>query len=193
MAERAKSRPKAGKGKVKGDAIAKLPKGAKAKIGHNSGRIPDEVYERHLAKIDATAKAMEKAKELFDQAKGVHQSAFKSAKNDGCDIDSIKLARKLHAQDHGVIQVTYANVSRVLTIMKSPLGEEQLNLFGAIEAPAPVVDVALQGQAAGKNGEPMGSNPHTPGSPEFAVWHENWTLGQQQIADSMGSGSGATH
>lgn len=172
--------------------VATLPKSAmKAKgkkrgIGHNSGGgIPDEIYERHLAKIDTTAKAMEKAKEAFDQAKGVHQSAYKTAKNDGCDIDAIRLARKLDKQDHGVTQVTYANVARVLNIMGSPLGAEQLDLFGSIVEPSPAVDVALQGQNAGKNGEPMTNNPWPPGSEDFQVWHENWTLGQSQIAEGM--------
>lgn len=189
MAERARARRKAAKTKgLKGKVatMPKQPRGKKARrAGHNSGEIPTEIYERHLAKIDTTSKAMEKAKEAFDQAKGVHQSAYKAAKNDGCDTDAIRLARKLDKADHGVTQVTYANVARILNIMGSPLGEEQLNLFGAIENPGPKVDVALQGQSAGKNGEPAENNPHTPGSDDYQVWFENWQLGQAQLGEGI--------
>ena len=185
MANRAK--PKSAKGKVKGKAIATLPKSAKGKrrAGHNSGKIPDEVYERHLAKIDTTAKAMDKAKEAYDQAKGVHQSAFKAAKGDGCDIDAIRLARKLDKQDAGVTQVTYANTARVLNLMGSALGEDQLNLFGSIVEPPPKVDVALQGQQAGKNAEPASNNPWPAGTDEFQIWLENHKVGVEQAKASF--------
>ena len=93
MAQRARAKKTAkSRGVVKSrGTVAVLPK-RKAKRrgrGDNSGdhSVPDEVYERHLAKIDSTAKAMERAKAEYDQAKGVHQSAFKAAKGDGCDID----------------------------------------------------------------------------------------------------------
>lgn len=192
MANRAKprARTKAARGKIKSRGkVATLPKQsrkAKGGIGHNSGGgIPNEVYERHLAKIDTTAKAMEKAKESFDQAKGVHQSAYKAAKSDGCDTDAIRLARKLEKQDHGVTQVTYANVARILNIMGSPLGSEQLNLFGAIETPSPKVDANLQGQMAGKNAEPAENNPFDPGTDNFQQWAEGWVTGQEMNQDTL--------
>lgn len=195
MAERAKPKKKsAAKGKVSSrGTVATLPKKAKkAGVGHNSGKIPDEVYQRHLAKIDTTDKAMQKAKEVYDQAKGVHQSAYKLAKQDGCDVDAIRLARRLDRQDHGVTQVTYANVSRVLNLMKSPLGSDQMDLFGSIQEVAPKVDIALQGQQAGKEGADRGDNPYEPGSAEFAIYDENWLLGQAQIAKTLGRGNDAT-
>jgi hypothetical protein len=143
------------------------------------------VYERHLAKIDSTAKAMEKAKEAYDQAKGVHQSAFKAAKGDGCDIDAIRLARKLDKQDAGVTQITYANVSRVLNIMGSPLGDGQLDLFGAIAQPdkkgddnTDGKDAYLLGEQAGKDAVNADANPFTPGSLKFGQWASGWEKGQ---------------
>lgn len=195
MATRASGKKKT-KGKIpmKGDP-RKGSRGKVAKVAKKRGRgdnsgdhaVPDEVYERHLSKIDSTAKAMEKAKEAYDQAKGVHQSAYKAAKNDGCDIDAIRLARKLDKQDAGVTQVTYANVSRVLNIMGSPLGSQQLDLFGSIAQPEvqAKVDPGAQGLNAGRNGENRGNNPFNPGTPEFEQWDGSWIKGQAEIVKTM--------
>lgn len=203
MAPRAKARPKAkaAKGKVKGKgAIAVLPKQSKAKsgkkrrIGDNSGSgVPDEIYERHLAKIASTAKAMETAKEAFDQAKGVHQSAYKAAKGDGCDIDSIRLARRLDKQDAGVTQILYANTARVLNLMGSPLGEEQMDLFGAIN-PKPAEEApGVRGLKAGEAGRPRTENPFAAGSTEYQAYDDQWLEGQKRIASRIEQSTGPTH
>lgn len=200
MASRANPKKKAAaaKGKVTSrGTVAKLPKQTKRKKGRrgdNSGdhSVPDEVYERHLAKIDTTSKAMEKAKEAFDQAKGVHQSTYKAAKGDGCDVDAIREARRLDKQDVGVTQTTYANISRVLNLMGSTLGSGQMDLFGAIARPdkkgddnTPGKDAFLQGEQAGKEAVDAGSNPFTPGSLKFGQWAEGWAKGQKTNTDKF--------
>lgn len=194
MASRANPKKKAAaaKGKVPSRGrVATLPKKTKAKKrrrGDNSGdhSVPDEVYERHLAKINSTEKAMQKAKEEFDQAKGVHQSAYKAAKGDGCDIDAIKLARNLDQQDHGVTQITYANVARVLNLLESPLGSAQMDLFGAIvTVDSPKVDPFVRGEADGKAAVDAGDNPYNAGSSEFQRWAEGWAKGQQENMDAL--------
>ena len=173
-----------------------MPKNAKGKgksrkrgRGDNSGdrSVPDEVYERHLSKIESTAKAMDKAKEAYDQARGVHQNAFKAAKEDGCNTDAIRIARKLDKLDHGAVVIDYADVGRVLTLMRSPLGSGQLDLFGGISAPekAATVDPAAQGLRAGRAAEPAENNPHPPGSAEFQAWAENWAAGQKENAEKF--------
>jgi hypothetical protein len=170
--------------------VATLPKQSKRKRGKgdNSGdyAVPDEVYERHLAKINSTEKAMDKAKIEYDQAKGVHQSAYKAAKGDGCEIDAIRLARKLDKQDHGLTQIIYANVARVLNIMDSPLGSKQLDLFGAIVAATPApADPGRLGEQAGREAVDAGANPYTPGSDDFVVWADGWARGQQANAEKF--------
>lgn len=200
MASRAKApkRKAAAKGKkgkiVSRGTVAVLPKQSKARvkkrgIGDNSGdhRVPDEVYERHLSKINTTEKAMERAKAEYDQAKGVHQNAYKAAKNDGCNTDAIRLARKLDKMDHGAVVTDYADVGRVLNIMRSPLGSEQMDLFGSISAPAVEVDVALQGLNAGKNAEPIDNCPYPAGSENYVMWRDNWEKGQEQNRQGLQS------
>ncbi len=190
MAERARAKPKAGKGKVRSrGTVATLPKKAKrGKRGDNSGdhSVPDEVYERHLAKINSTEKAMDKAKEAYDQAKGVHQSAYKAAKSDGCDTDAIKVARKLDGQDHGITQIMYANVARVLNIMESPLGSKQMDLFGSIKSVEPArADPTKLGEQAGREAVDAGSNPYKPGSDDFVAWADGWAKGQSGNLDEF--------
>lgn len=187
-----KAKAKAAKGRVPSrGTVATLPKKAKNKKrrrGDNSGdhSVPDEVYERHLAKINSTEKAMQKAKEEFDQAKGVHQSAYKAARGDGCDIDAIREARKLDQQDHGVTQIKYANVARVLNIMGSGLGSDQLDLFGGILSMGkPKVDPAKDGFKAGVEAQPVENNPFAPGSEDFVAWANAYAEGQQKNMDEF--------
>lgn len=161
--------------------------GKRGKVGHNSGGISDEVYQTFLDRIDRTRLAMDKSKELYDQAKGVHQSAFKAAKEAGCDTDAIRLAHKLNKQDAGQVQILYANVSRILDITESPLGTEQLNLFGSIAPPKPAEEKpSVRGLKAGEAGVDRRQNPYTPGSEEFAEYDSAWVKGQERIAARMG-------
>lgn len=191
MAARANPKKKAtaGKGRIPSRGkVATLPKKKakkRARRGDNSGdhSVPDEVYERHLNKIDSTAKAMERAKLEYDQAKGVHQSAYKAAKGDGCDTDAIKLARKMDTQDHGITQIMYANVARVLNIMESPLGSKQMDLFGAIVAAEPKPDPEGEGFKAGKEAEPIENNPYEVATENFVKWEDSWKRGQAANAE----------
>lgn len=166
----------------------KAPKPGKA--GHNSGSVPDEVYERHLDKIETTSKAMDKAKEAYDQAKGVHQAAFKAAKGDGVNTDAVRLARSLHKRDHGVVAQDFADTGRVLRLINSPLGT-QFGLFADVELPKPVSAV-LQGQHAGKNGEDRQNNPFPPNTDEFVQWDGGWMEKQAEMVRKMGPGEGAS-
>lgn len=196
MAERARTnKPKKGKKRA-------VPKGAtgsrgkvakKAAIGDNSGdhEVPDEVYQRHLKIIDNTATAMRRAKEAYDQKRGEHRAAYKLAKDDGLDIEAIKLARKLDESDHGIVVTTYSNTGRILSLMRSPLAE-QLDLFQDM---APVVkkaeeegvDQSLAGAHAFSNAEPISNNPHIPGTMKFGQWEAGYLRAQNE------AGGGAEH
>lgn len=157
--------------------------------GHNSSAthaVPDEVYARHLDKIERTGRAMERAKEAYDQAKSAHQNAYKQAGEDGCDKDAIRLARKLDKQDHGIIHTTYSNVARVLNLMGSKLGSEQLGLFDNLPGALPVPTALEMGERAGRAGDPMSGGGHKPGTEAFAQWEEGWRIGQQTLQAGIG-------
>lgn len=200
MAERARARKKVGKGKGKVPSrgtVATLPKKkGKRGIGDNSGlhAVPDEVIGRHLDTLKAKKKALDKVvadyKEDLDQARGVYRSARKLAKKEGVNLKAFDIMSELESEDMGHVQVNYADVARYQKITDSPL--LQLEMFAGMLAPEPKVDVALQGQQAGKEGANRDSNPHKPGSDDFQVWDENWMVGQGQIANKMAKSGGAT-
>jgi hypothetical protein len=160
------------------------------KAGHNSGQVPDEVYDRWLAKIDTAEKAADKVKALFDSAKGRLQSVYKAAKEDGCNTTAIKRARKLHREDHAQVTIDYTDTGRVLRILNSPLAT-QLELFGEIEHPA-AVSAWLAGTQAGKSGAPVDDNPHTPGSSVFEEWLSGHKHGVAHAVKSMTPREGAS-
>lgn len=181
MAERAKAKAK--KATAKGGKVTSRGKVAKVGPGHNSGGVPDEVYERHLKKIDSTDRAMAKAKVEYDQAKGVHQAAFKAAKGDGCDIDAIKLARKLDQQDAGAVAIQYSETGRILKLMGSPLSVE-MKLFEDIDLPI-ATKASLDGKQAGAMSAPRDTNPHKQGSPEFVAWDDAYVAAQSNLSPEL--------
>lgn len=194
MAERAKAKPKAAKGKVKGKAIAVLPKksrGAKGKPGpgHNSGMhaVSDEVIGRHLDTLKAKKKALDKVvndyKDDLDQARGVYRSARKLAKKEGVNLKAFDIMSELESEDMGHVQVNYADVARYQKITDSPL--LQLEMFQGMLAPEPAVDVALQGQNAGKGGEPADNNPYPANTDDHVIWRENHQLGVKQATEAL--------
>lgn len=195
MANRAKPRAKAkaAKGKVKGAAIATLPKGARGKKGHNSrvAGLSDDDVKVHLGKLDRLYSNWEKDADVAKQTLGVYRSALKAAKKSGIDTDAYVGARDKNRADHGKVITQAANEGRYLRVMNSPLAT-QMMLFQNLEEPGPAVDVALQGQMAGKAAEPSDNNPYTPGSDDWAIWDENHKLGVAQAAKALTKGSGAT-
>lgn len=191
MAERARGKSRGKKSGLKG-TVATLPKGTKArasrkaKPGSNEHAVPDDLILSHMGKVDRTARDMDKAKEAYDQAKGVHQSAFKSAKEAGVPIDALKAARKLMKRDAGKVVQEFAMVGRILTLAKHDLGADQLDLFGGISATTlAAVDAKQQGLMAGRNGEPAENNTHKPGTKEFTDYAEGWAAGQAENGEKF--------
>lgn len=178
MAERARAKGKKATAKKKAPKGAQASRGKVAKtaakpgIGHNSGSVPDEVYDRHLKRIDQTAKAMDKAKLEYDQKKGEHRSAFRAAKDDGVNIDAVRIARELDKQDAGVVVTNYSDVGRVLRLMESPLAD-QMDLFQNIEVPLPA-NATLAGTQAFKSGNDRSTNPYKAGTAEYVNFDTAW-------------------
>lgn len=180
MAERARSAKNKAKAKAK-----KAPKSPGK--GHNSGAfhaVPDETYDRNIKKILNTKKALDKIKIEYDQKRGEHRAAYSTAKQDGCDIDAIRLALKLEESDAGVVVTTYSNVGRILKLIESPLAE-QMDLFQNMVIPLPA-NATLAGTQAFKEGHERGSNPFKAGTQEYANFDEAWMEAQKATAMEMG-------
>lgn len=153
--------------------------------GHNSGQVPREVYQRHLGYIATAAKASKAADEIAKKKRSVLSNCYKSAKSDGCNVESIKIARKLDEGDHVEAVNDYAEVGAILDIMDSGL-HTQFKLFANIDRPAPV-SAYIEGLKAGRAAQPAENNPyqHRPGSEEFTQWASGWAAGQNENADKF--------
>lgn len=188
------------------ETIEKLAEAAKknnAKGGDNS-KPPPEVIERNFHAIELAWTEIEAAGRIMQKARAGLAAARKTAKTD-CGgnkswVDSIEEGVKLKRQGDkggdGAEVTRHRQVGYVLRTMNVPLGT-QYNLFAAPDESAeagsgkPNVDANLQGQHAGRSGEPAENNPFTPGTAEFADWAEGWVNGQAMLAKGMGAGAGA--
>jgi len=170
-------------------ALKAKGKGKKARraLGDNGGPgLTDAQIKAELNRLNRLYSDWEKDRDVAKQSNGVYRSAIKAAKKIGIDTDAYIGARDKDRADHGKIIVQAANEGRYLRIMDSPLAT-QMDLFQNLnpeEAP-PTLDVALQGQMAGKNAEPESNNPYLPGTDDFQIWLENHKIGIGQAADSL--------
>ena len=156
-------------------------------LGHNSGQtgqVPREVYDRHLGQLEIAAKAKQ-ADDAAKKKRSALQNVYKAAKGDGCNVEAIKIARKLDQGDHVEAVNDYAEVGTVLDILESPL-HTQFGLFAKIDRPAPV-SAYLLGMQAGRQAAPPDNNPYAdrPGSEEFVQWGAGYEAGQGENQDSL--------
>lgn len=191
MASRAKgpNRKATGKGKVRGKAIATLPKNAsrKRRMGDNSGKaggVSPEIKLRHTAKLKSELKKVDDIRVDLNQQMGVYRAARKLAKKEGLNLSAFDINLKLEKMDMGQVHQDYADAAELLRLTDSPLAT-QLSLFQNLLAPEPKVDVALQGLNAGKNAEPIDNCPYPAGSEDRILWLDNWEKGQEQNRQSM--------
>ena len=201
MAERARAKAKkktAKGGKIRSRGkVAELPASAlKARKGskHNGppGMTDDQIADWQ-GKLDRSYKKVTDAQDEVRTMNGVYRSMLKAAGKEGFDKQAYIEARTLDKEDHGHVQVRYANIGRYLKVRGSNLAT-QMDLFQIdlpeIEDEAP----AVRGLRAGRAGDDRAkSNPYKPGSEDFEAFDSNWLTGQKEIANRMAEGSGATH
>lgn len=166
MAERAKSKKKA-----KAKTATKGLKG-KPGVGHNSGGVSPALVKTHHEKLDGIEDRLAKTKTAYDKVKGEHRAAYAVVKQDGIDVDALKLARQLHKEDHGIVVTTYAKVGDYLAAIKSELAT-QMDLFQSLEIQPPK-DAAMAGVHAFKNKEPRSNNPYKQGTEEYVSFDNAW-------------------
>jgi hypothetical protein len=151
-------------------------------VGHNSGVISDELYQRWMKKIADAQVAVERAAKPLKSRKGELGAICKAAKADGVDVDAIREAFTLDKLDHLEVATKYANTGRVLRLMHSPLGE-QMDLFPTKDMPI-VVTASIAGRRAGASGRPN-ENPHSPGSEPFVAYENEYASAQARIAEDL--------
>src|SRR5712664_2140450 len=99
------------------ETLSKAAKKANAKAGHNSGTVPEETIANHITLIKAAEAEWREFRDQATVAMGVLRNRFKTAKHDGVDIDSLKLAFRIAERVTGEVVSEQRNVGRYLRIM----------------------------------------------------------------------------
>lgn len=174
--------------------VAVLPQKAKGNA-HNgppkSGMSDDEKIAA-IAKADRLHAAFQKAKKEADSANSTYRNYLKEVDKKGFDKKAYIAARELDKDDHGTVQVHFANVGEQLRLRESNLATS-MSLFQDIELPEVDDEApAVKGLRAGRGGFARTSNPYPPGSEDYQSYDNNWVAGQTEIAEGMRPGE-ATH
>jgi hypothetical protein len=186
------------------EKLAEAAKKANAKGGDNS-EPKDEVIERNFNAIELAWSEIDAAGRIMQKARSALSAALKTAKTDcgsktwATNIEkAVKLKRQGDKGGNGELVTEHRQIGRILRLKGVPLGV-QFKLFPLGDEPSgdgtlAGMDANLQGQHAGRSGEPAENNPFTPGTAEFADWAEGWVNGQAMLAQGIGNGAeAATH
>lgn len=165
---------------------------AKKNKGSNVGPVSDEAMLRHIELIQAAELEYDEARDVTAQRSGVLRNRYKVAKNDGVDIEALKLALKLAKRSAGEVVTEHRNVGRIIRLMNLPIGH-QFDLFkvaGDDEAEpgkSTAMDAELQGQHAYSNSEPITNNPFDPvhDTDRYNEWRSGWINAQNAKARSL--------
>lgn len=180
------------------EAIEKLSSAAakeNKKAGKNAGPISDEALARHIDLIQAAELEFDEARDAAAVKSGILRNRYKVAKNDGADIEALKLALKLAKRTTGEVVTEHRNVGRIIRLMNLPIGH-QFNLFPVDDVAAEPKDeksieaeATLAGEHAGLNGEPKSNNPHQGGTPQWFGWNNGHQVGADKLADGLRTGN----
>lgn len=158
-------------------------KGHNSRAGLPDGGLPDEVKLRWLASIDKAELAYDKAHEAAKKLKSQLSNVYAGAKDDGCNIDALKQARKLDRRDRADVAADYTATGDWLRLMNSPL--VQLELFKQPDWPEPI-NANLQGYRIGKaGGDVVSECPYEPGTDAFTAFRAGYDTGQQENQQSL--------
>jgi hypothetical protein len=153
--------------------------------GHNSsGAAPSDELKRHwLSKVDAAELAWDRAAEIAKKRKSELANVYRGAKDDGCEIDGLKRARKLDRRDRLDVIAEHVSTGDWLRLLDSPL--VQLDLFNAPNLSEPV-SANLQGYKIGKaGGDVVSECPYEPGTDAFVAFRAGYDTGQQENQQSL--------
>lgn len=156
--------------------------------GKNVGEASDETVGMHVNLIKAAEIEWRELRDKASQAQGVLRNRYKTAKGDGVDVDSLKLALRIAERASGEVISEQRNVGRYLRIMGSPIGTQFSLGFDEIDAPVQELDASAAGEQAGLNGEPAGNCPYQAGTEQAFAWRNGHQIGADKLSDSFRTG-----
>ncbi len=160
----------------------------KAKAEERKSNVPDEVKKRNWDAITDALAVMAAAEKELKRAKGVVQSCYSTAKNDGCNIEAMKKLRKMEKVDSDEFDLDMKETARLAVVVGSPVAETS---FMLILGEADKVNFFTQGFTAGKAGDDVTTCPYDAGSEDAEKWGKGWAAGQAKLAEGLGRGKKA--
>lgn len=182
------------------EAIEKLASAAakeNEKRGKNTGEISDEALDRHIRMIKAAEGEWREARDKAAELQGVLRNRYKVAKNDGVDVEAMKLAFRIAERPASEFVAEHRNLGRYLRLMAAPVGT-QFGLFDFLDARTDAApgdeqsmeaEATLAGEHAGLNSEPKENNPHVAGTAPWFAWNNGHQVGADKLADNLHTGN----
>src|SRR5262249_14098472 len=137
----------------------------------SSHNVPPETFLKHYRAIRDLKAAHADAAMAVARAK-------KAAKNEGIDLDALKMLEKLAALDDDEAELRLRHLSGYSKWLNLPIGM-QADLFGSPEAATVSAQAAAEqaewqagdeGRDAGRAGRERDENPYEAGSAEYVAW-----------------------
>jgi hypothetical protein len=178
-----------------------MPRDEQSLAEASTHNVPPAVFLKHYRTIRDLRQAHAETGTAIARAK-------KSAKNDGVDLDALKMLEKLADLDTDEAELQIKHLQIYAQWLELPIGM-QLNMFGQPEPATVDAQAAAEqrewaaggkGYEAGEAGHERETNPHEAGSAEFVAWDKSWTRGQKvwlssqrKIAAEMGKKANGTN
>jgi hypothetical protein len=169
----------------RGRRTTKKPKANGDSSGHLSdGLPPDEVFQRHLAKIRPAVGKLNKAVEAARRQRAVVSDLYDRAGKDGCNRKGFTNAIAIMAKPADEVAIEQRTTGRILRLAEHALVNDH-GLFPdlpfADKPPSPYQAGLIVGRAAGSIDE----CPYKPGSEDFIEWRDGYEAGQRVNRDSL--------
>lgn len=184
-------RPAAKKKAAKAKAAKPVASAKAALNGSGSNFRPPsnadaDLFLKYAKQAEKQSEVINKANTVLQREKQSLGEIYTAAKAAGVPSDRVKQLKKTLAErkrDAAEILVEERERAWQHTVMKSEIRE--VLPFEHLMKPPSLKEIEMQGEHAGKNGEPPDNNPWTPGTPQYVAWAGGQKKGHRDSVDQV--------
>jgi hypothetical protein len=177
--------------KAKGETTKPVASAKAALNGSGSNFRPptnadQDLFLKYAKQAETQWKNIDKAMTTLQREKQSLGEIYTAAKAAGVPSERVKQLKKTIAErkrDAAEVLVEERERAWQHTVMKSEIRE--VLPFEHLMKPPSLKEIEMQGEHAGKNGEPPDNNPWTPGTPQYVAWAGGQKKGHRDNVDSV--------